>query len=218
MVDASAILALELLAAKEQAKVYGPVFSRLVGISAATFVAEKLNETAPPVNNLDQAASFITKSQNRYPKAFTALAYGVYKTVNMLEGNSGAGTRCYRSLMKKVMESMGIGKMLGHETGTSDAVKKNTKFNEDMNVVEKGITVITGDSRSASLTITGCDYIDVCKRVSQEGIVRAASCGLECIYGLSDSATAEILTGVDHDYEVLKFEPPICEYRVFRID
>lgn len=218
MVDANAILALELMAAKEQTKVYGPVFSRLVGISAAAFVAEKLKETAPTVSNLDQAASFITKSQNRYPKAFTALVYGVYKTVNFLEGNSGAGTRVYRTLMKKVMESMGIGKALGHETGTSEAVKKNTKFNEDMNVVEKGITAIRGDSRSASLTITGCDYTDVCKRISKEGIVRAASCGLECIYGLSDSATAEILTGAAHDYQVLRFEPPKCEYTVFRIE
>lgn len=218
MVDANAILALELLAAKEQAKVYGPVFSRLVGISAAVFVAEKLKEAVPPVNNLDQAASFINKSQTKYSKAFTALVYGVYKTVNTLEGNSGAGTRCYRSLMKKVMESMGIGKMLGHTVGTSDAVKKNTKFNEDMNTVEKGITIVKGDDKTASLTITGCDYIDVCRRISQEGIVRAFSCGLECLYGLSDSATAEILTGVDHDYEVLKFEPPVCEYKVFRLE
>jgi hypothetical protein len=215
VVDSNAILALEVLAAKEQAKVYGPVFSRLVGISAAAFVAEKLGETAPTVNNLDQAASFITKGQSRYPKAFTALAYGVYKTVNTLEGNSGAGTRCYKSLMKKVMESMGIGKMLGHATGTLDAVKKNTKFNEEINTIEKGITVIRGDSKSAILTITGCDYIDVCRRISQEGIVRAASCGSECTYGLSDSATAEILTGAAHDYRVLKFEPPTCEYRVF---
>jgi len=218
MVDASSILALEVMAAKEQAKVYGPVFSRLVGISSVVFVAEKLKETAPAVNNLDQAVSFITKSLGKYPKAFTAVAYGVYKTVSTLEGNSGAGTRCYRTLMKKVMESMGIGKMLGKATGTLDAVKKNTKFNEDMNTVEKGITVIRGDNKGASLTITGCDYTDVCTRTKKEGIVRAASCGLECIYGLSDSATAEILTGVNHDYEVLKFEPPICEYRVFGLE
>jgi hypothetical protein len=120
--------------------------------------------------------------------------------------------------MKKVMESMGVGKMLGHATGTLDAVKKNTKFNEDMNTVPKGITAIKGDPKSATLTITGCDYIDVCTRTSKEGIVRAASRGSECIYGLSDSATSEILTGVNHDYEVLKFEPPICEYRVFGLE
>jgi hypothetical protein len=218
VVDANAILALELLAAKEQAKVYGPVFSRLVGVSAAEFVAEKLKETAPPVTNLDQAGSFIIRSQNKYPKAFTALVYGIYKTVYTLEGSSGAGTRCYRSLMKKAMESMGIGKILGHADGTLDAVRKNTKFNEDMNTVEKGITVIKGDDKSASLTITGCDYTDVCNRVSQDGIVRAISGGLECVYGLSDSATAEILTGANHDYEVLRFDPPVCDYRVFRVE
>jgi hypothetical protein len=206
------------MAAKEQAKVYGPFFSRLVGVSSAEFVADKLKEATPVVNNLDQAASFITKSQSRYPKAFTAVAYGVFKTVSTLEGNSGAGTRCYRTLMKKVMESMGIGEMFGHATGTLDAVKKNTKFNEDMNTIPKGITVIRGEQKSATLTITGCDYVDVCTRTSKEGIVRGSSCGSECTYGLSDSATSEILTGVSHDYEVLAFNPPICEYKVFQIE
>lgn len=216
MVDAQAIMSLEIIAIKEQAKVYGPVLSRMAGISAAKFVADRLHETAPTIDKLDQAVAYITKNLSRYHKGFTALAYGVYKAVNMLEGNSGGGIRIFRSTMQAVMKSMGIEKILGHVPGTTDAVAKNTKFAEDMNVVEKGITTVSGDDNCAVETTKGCDYIDVCKQMVQEGVVRATVGGPECTYGLSDAATAAILTGVEHDYTVLRFEPPICEYKIFR--
>lgn len=217
MVDAQAIMSLEILAVKEQAKVYGPVIPRLVGISASKFVAEKLGEATPAVNNLDQAVDYLTKSQSLYPKAFTALAYGVYKAGSTLEGNSGASTRIFKSIMRKIMESMGLGKMLGREQSTCAAITKNTSFNEDMNVVEKGITKVTGDSNTAVNAITGCDYIDVCNKLAQEGIFRAASCGLSTVSALSDAATAAMLTGSEHEYRVLRFDPPICEYKVFKL-
>jgi hypothetical protein len=210
-------MSLEIIAVKELAKVYGPVIPRLVGISAARFVAKKLNEEPPSVDTLDQAVAYIKKSQSRYSKAFTALGYGVVKAVSILEGKSGAGTRLYASLMKVVLDNMGLRKMLGPVTGTTDAAKKSTKFNEDMNTVEKGVTEISGDQDNAFEKITNCYYIDVCRELSHEGVTRAAVGGLECTYALADVAAADILTGASHEYEVLKFEPPRCEYRVFRV-
>jgi hypothetical protein len=217
VIDTQAIMSLEILAVNEEAKVYGPVIPRLVGASAASFVADRLHEKPPSVEKLDQAVDYIKKSQSIYPKAFTALAYGVIKAVSILEGSSGGGTRLFASLMKAVLDNMGLKKMVGATTGTADAVKKNTKFNEDMNTVPKGSTEITGDENSALETITGCDYIDVCKQLSADGITRAAVGGMECTYALADAVAASILTDANHDYQVLTFEPPKCKYRVFRI-
>ena len=217
MVDVQAIMSLEIMAVKEQAKVYGPVIPRLVATSAASFIAKKLSEEAPTLDSLDQAVAYIKKSQSKYPKAFTSLGYGVIKAVSILEGKSGAGTRLFTSLMKVLLNNMGLKKMIGNVAGTSDAMKKNTKFNEDMNTVPKGITEISGDQNTVIEKITGCDYIDVCTRLSQEGVTRAAVGGLECTYAIADIAAASILTGADHDYRLLRFEPPECEYRIFRI-
>jgi hypothetical protein len=211
-------MSLELIAVKEQAKVYGPVIQRLVGTSAANFVASKLNEKTPSVDTLDQAVAYINKSQSRYPKAFTALGYGVIKAVSILEGKSGAGTRLFTSIMKTILNNMGLRKIIGTVTGTADAAKKNTKFNEDMNTIPKGTAEITGDEKNALEKITGCDYIDVCTQLSRDGVTRAAVGGIECTYAIADVAAACILTGADHDYQVLKFEPPKCEYRIFRTD
>jgi hypothetical protein len=217
MVDVQAIMSLEVIAVKEEAKVYGPVIPRLVGASAARFIAKKLNEEPPSVETLDQALAYIKKSQSKYPNAFTALGYGVVKAVSILEGKSGAGTRLFASLMKAVLDNMGLRKMIGNVSGTTDAAKKNTKFNEDMNTVQKGVTEVSGDQDNAYEKITGCYYLDVCTQLSQEGVTRAAVGGIECTYALADVAAASILTGVDHDYRVLRFEPPECEYQVFKI-
>ncbi|WXG47024.1 MAG: hypothetical protein WED05_10255 [Candidatus Atabeyarchaeum deiterrae] len=218
MIDWQSIVSLEIIAVKEQAKVYGPVIPRLVAASSVKFVAEKLNEEAPTVDTLEQAVNYIKKNQSRYPKAFTALGYGVIKAVSTLEGKSGAGTRLFKSIMKTVMESMGLKKVLGSVAGTADAARKNTKFNEDMNVIQKGITEISGDYNNAFEQIRGCDYTDVCTKLLQERITRAAVGGSECTYALSDAAAAAILTGVEHEYELTSFKPPICEYRVFQLE
>jgi hypothetical protein len=217
VVDVQAIMSLEIIAVKEEAKVYGPVIQRLVGNSAAKFVAEKLKEDPPSLDTIDQAVAYIRKNQNRYPNAFTALGYGIIKAVSILEGKSGAGTRLFASLMKAVLDNMGLRKMIGAVAGTTDATKKNTKFNEDMNTVPKGITEVSGDKDNALEKITGCYYIDVCSQLLREGVTRAFVGGLECTYAIADVVAASILTGVDHDYRLLKFEPPKCEYRIYKI-
>jgi hypothetical protein len=210
-------MSLEIIAVKDLSKVYGPVISRLVATSATSFIAKKLSEQPPTSDSLDQVVAYIKKSQSKYPKAYTGLGYGVIKGVSILEGNSGGGTRLFTSLMKVVLNSMGLKKMIGDVASTADAIRKNTKFNEDMNTIPKGAAEIVGDQDSAIETTTGCDYSDVCTQLTQEGVTRAAVGGLECTYALADIAAASILTGADHDYEVLSFKPPMCEYKIFRI-
>ncbi len=200
-----------------QSKTYGPVFTRLVAQESTKFVAEKLKEEPPKVETLREAIDYIMQKLDKYPKAYGALAYGVSKVISTLEGTVGSGAKIFSaSFFKPLMIKNGLDKILGHCSGTLEAVQKYWKFSEEMGLTDKGvISPSQGGGNVVICKVTGCDCADACTRIIKEGIVRTIG-GTACSYGMASTTASEIGTHAQHDYKVIRVEPPQCEFRVQR--
>jgi hypothetical protein len=196
---------------KEQAGIYGPVFPRLVAQESAEFLATILGEAPPHVDSLDGAAQYITSNLNRYRHGYASLAYGVGKAVSVLEGGVGAGAKTFsKAFVKSAMAKMGIAQAMGKVSGTIGAVEGYWKLATSLNLLDKGMASISGKESEASIRVSGCDYADACRKIIQEGVARTIG-GNVCAWGVSFSAFAEIVTKSQHDYQMVKLEPPDCE-------
>ena len=125
MADVEMNLRLAAQAIEGQAKIFGPVFPRLAAQSWVRFVAEKIGETPPNVESLEQALNYVRAKTEKYPRAYTGLAYAICKATGMLEGRLGVGTGSLaKNAMKEGDQSNELLLKLGAVSGTTDALNK----------------------------------------------------------------------------------------------
>jgi hypothetical protein len=217
MVDAKLSMMFFAEGVEEQAKTYGPVFSRLVAQASTAFVAEKIKEEPPKVDNIKEAVNYIAGKLDKYPRAYCALAYGVGKAISTLEGTVGSGAKVFSaSLLKPMMVKNGLDKILGHSSETLEAAQKWAKFTESIKFADKGVVSLSQmDGTGAVVKVTGCDYADACTKIIQSGISRVIG-GTVCAWAVAYAAASEMGTSDQHDYRMTKVEPPNCEFALLR--
>jgi hypothetical protein len=104
VVDSKLMTGLLIGAVKEQERIYGPVFSKMVGRYGTEYEARKIDDPNPPlVERIEDCANYITKNVARYPDGFSAIVYGAAKAESMLQGGIGPGAR---TTAKEAMKAM----------------------------------------------------------------------------------------------------------------
>ncbi|MEM3586740.1 MAG: hypothetical protein QXO71_05385 [Candidatus Jordarchaeaceae archaeon] len=202
-------------AIEEVARIYGPIFTRMVIDYARTFLEDKLKEKiSEDIRGLDELINYILKNLNRYPEGQCALIYGLRKTVNRLEGG-GDNRRAAYGAMKKLFESAG---MLKNVIGTTENAYEALKMLpvKEMRQVTR-YHYIRGEGKNEVTAIySNCPYKDTCKAIMSEGIQRIIG-GLQCIFLNCGLATVEIVTGKHFDYVLEEFDTPDCKGRIFEV-
>jgi hypothetical protein len=199
----------------DQAKTYGPVFSRLVAKESVKLLGKLLSQSPPDIDTLDGAASYIMSNLSRCPRGYACLAYGVGKAISTLEGSVGGGAKMFtKSFLMAAMKKSGLAKASGSPS-TIDAVIAYRKLSLAIRLAEEGSGTFSGSEHEANIKVTDCDYSNACIETIREGTSRAIG-GNVCVWGVSYGVYAEIATSMQHDYKMIKTEPPNCELVVFR--
>ncbi len=205
-------------AVEETAKVYGPIFTRMVSTYALEFEAEKLGETlSEGIQGLEEVTDYIVSNLDKYPKGYCALVYGIGKAESKLQGSTGAGSkRSAYTAMKSILESSGL---LNNVIGTTeDAFEANYKFEELSKMVKTAFPLrfIRGKNNEVTIVAENCLFKDACRAFVNEGISRMIGGG-ECVALICHAAVAEIITKKLYDYRLDEFDKPGCRGRVFEI-
>jgi hypothetical protein len=217
IVDARLILDFSALAVKEQERIYGTAFSKMVAKYATEYEAKKIgDQNPPPTDNIDQCIKYLAQNTGKYKDSFSAIPYGIAKAEKMFEGGIASAARlAAKEAMIRLAEKTGTATLYGKVTGTTEAWKKDADFERKMHALVED-AIISGDENSAVGEIQECHYEDACKAMLAENILTIGG-QLECAVAKVDSATIEAITHHPHDYKLLKFDPPMCSFRIFKI-
>ncbi|MFB0561978.1 MAG: hypothetical protein ACETWM_12315 [Candidatus Lokiarchaeia archaeon] len=216
--DGQAVVLFAKGAIEETAKIYGPIFTRLVSKYALEFEAEKLGENPPEnIEGLEDVSNYILANQDRYPRGYCAIIYGVGKAEAELQGSMGSGAkRSAWSAMRSMLESSGL---LNNLVGTTeDVLEAIDKFNEIGKQIKTVVTVhfIRGESDEVKEVVPDCSFKGACKALVNEGISRVLG-GMECMSLIANTAVAGIITKKNLDYKLDKFDTPECRGRIFEV-
>jgi hypothetical protein len=217
MTDLKMNLRVAAQAIEGQAKIFGPVFPRLVAQNWVRFVAEKIGETPPDAESLQQALDYVEAKIEKYPKAYTGSAYAICKATATLEGQLGVGTA---SLAKNAVKpddwSNELLSRLGAVSGTTDALNKYIRLTEALGIYTPGMLVGSGDGVDSTLSVHNCEYAEACDRLLKEGIGRRKG-ERECfIGGVMISKLIAMVTKRNHDCKNVKMVPPNCEVKIYQ--
>jgi hypothetical protein len=177
--DSKNVLLAAKTAAEETAKLFGPIFIRMLTAYALKFEAEKLKEKQPEnVQGLEEVINYIIANLDRYPLGYNAFCYGVVRADSELQGFSGSGTRRGAfSGMKTVLESSGLlDSLIGTTEDIFEADYKAQKTLEP--VVFKASKTdfpprhIRGENNQVIIVVPNCMYKDACDALLNEGISR----------------------------------------------
>ncbi|MEM2146753.1 MAG: hypothetical protein QW279_15425 [Candidatus Jordarchaeaceae archaeon] len=199
----------------EVAKIYGPIFTRLVTEYARAFLEDKLKEKIPEdVQGLDAVINYIVANLNRYPEGQCALIYGLRKTVNRLEGG-GDSRRAAYGAMKSLFESAG---MLKNVVGTTENAYDALKLLpvKEMKQVTRYHYIRGVGKNEVTAIYSNCPYKDTCRAIMSEGMQRIIG-GQQCIFLNCGLATVEIVTKKSFDYALEEFDTPDCKGRIFEV-
>lgn len=204
-------------AVEETAKLYGPIFTRMVSEYTLQFEAEKLKEKPPEnIQGLDQVTNYILANLDKYPKGYCSLMYAIGKAESQLQGSTGSGAkRSAYSAMKSIIKASG---MLNSIIGTTEEVfEALTKFEEIGKMVKTAIPLrfIGGKNNDVTMVTDKCPYKDACRAFVREGISRMV--GAECINIICHAAVSEIVTKKQFDYRLDEFDKPECKGRIFEV-
>jgi hypothetical protein len=216
-IDLKILMPAMLDSVKHLEAIYGAVFSKMVAKSAAEFVAKKLNDSGPPsVENLQDCVNYIMRNIGKYPDGFCAIVYGSCKAENTLQGGIGSGGRTStKQGMKEINIKTGAASAYSKSANTSEVCKTQLDLATKMNIMV-GETQNSGDENSATVTYQGCRFTDACEAISREGIRRLGG-GLECTNARAGTSSIELATKCAHDFEVVKFRPPKCTFRIYKV-
>lgn len=200
-----------------QAKIFGPVFPRLAAQSWVRFVAEKIGETPPNVDSMEQALDYVRAKTEKYPGAYTGLAYAICKATAMLEGHLGVGTSSLAKNAENHQDwSNNLRRMIGTTAGTTDAINKYLKGMETLGIYTPGMIVSSGSETDSTLSFHNCEYTDVCDRIWKEGIERRKG-EKECYFGVTITTALGMITSKQHDFKSVRITPPNCEVKIYQI-
>jgi hypothetical protein len=195
---------------------YGPVFQKMTAQYAVRFLAEKIGDPNPPViDNIDNCSKYINQNLGKYPNGIAALAYGMGKAQNVLEGKIASGGRSVlRDGMKAFLEKTGMASIYGASKNTTEVFKNQVNVQKGMRLLVGDVTIV-GDENSTSFTYKGCRFGDSCKAMAKEGIKRADG-STECSNARGHQAVVEYVTKTPYDFQVTKYDPPNCIFRIFK--
>ncbi|WXG39805.1 MAG: hypothetical protein WED07_03100 [Candidatus Freyarchaeum deiterrae] len=221
--DSQNILLTIKIAAEETAKLFGPIFIRMMTEFALKFEAEKLKEKQPEnIQGLEEVINYIIANLDRYPLGYNAFCYGVIRADSELQGASGSGSRraAYGG-MKTVLESSGLlNSLIGATEDIFEADYKAQKTLEP--VVFKAVKTafpprhIRGENNQAIIIVPNCMYKDACDALLNEGILRRVG-GVECIYLSITIFGPEIITKKHLDYKLDECGESECRGKIFEV-
>jgi hypothetical protein len=196
---------------------YGPVFQNLTAKYAIQFLAKKIGDPNPPkTETLEDCAQYISQNSGQYPNGMAALAYGMAKAQNALEGKiASAGRSMLKDGINAFLEKTGVASIFGSGASTIEAFRNQINVLKGMHILVGEVT-LTGDEDSSTLSYRGCRYCDSCKAMAQEGVRRIGG-SVECTNARSHQAIVEYVTKAPHDFQVTEYDPPNCTFRVFKV-
>ncbi len=216
--DSQTITLVAKTAVEETAKLYGPIFTRMVSEYALQFEAEKLGENTPDnVRGLEAVTNYILANLDRYPRGFNSLIYGIAKADNKLQGSTGAGARrAAYSAIKSILESSGLlNSIIGTTQDVFEAIYKAEEINKEIKTAVSG-RYVREEKNQVVVVVPNCSWKDACNALVNEGISRLVG-GSECIYLIVTNAEAEIITKKHLDYRIEEFGGSECRGRIFEI-
>jgi hypothetical protein len=205
-------------AVEETAKIYGPIFTRMVSEYALKFEADKLKESPPEnVQGLEAVTNYILANLNRYPKGYNSLIYGIAKAESKLQGSTGAGAkRAAYIATKAAMEGSGLlNSLIGTTEDMFEAIHKAEELNKAIKTAVSG-RYIRGENNRIIVVVPNCIFKDACNALVKERISRIVG-GTECIFLITTNAEGEIVTKKHLDYRLEEFGEPNCKGIIFEL-
>ena len=201
-------------------KIYGEVFPRLVSKAAVSFVSKKLGETAPNIESLEEAGSYVKSKLEKYPMGHCAFWYGIAKAETQFQGSAGPAFRLMlRNVVKEICDQTGVAEMIGPTDSTADAMLNMSKVFIDVGMLDEGVLSFrNGSKHSYELITTNCVNGDGCKAMIADGIIQSGTKKPICASALGSSVAAELVTKVPHEYEIITLSPPNCVAKVMRLE
>ena len=216
--DSQTIVLVGKTAVEETAKLYGPIFTRMVSVYALQFEAEKLKERPPEnIRDLEAVTNYILANLGRYPRGYNSLIYGIGKADSKLQGSTGIGARrAAYSAIKSILESSGLlNSIIGTTEDAFEAIYKAEELNKEIKTAVPA-RYIRGENNQVIVIVPNCCYKDACNAFVNEGISRLVG-GSECIYLIVTNAEAEIITKKQLDYKIEEFGKSECRGRIFEV-
>ncbi len=216
--DSQNLLLAAKIAVEETAKLYGPIFTRMVSEYALQFEAEKLKESPPEnIHGLEAVTNYILSNLNRYPRGYDALIYGIARADRELQGSTGSGSRrAAYSGMKSVLEGSGLlNSVIGTTEDVFEAICKAQEINKAVKTAVPS-RQIRGENNQVIIVVPNCAYKDACDALLKEGTSRLVG-GMECIYLIITNAGAEIITKKHLDYRLDEYGKTECKGRIFEV-
>jgi hypothetical protein len=193
---------------------YGPFFSKIVARAAAEFEAKKIgDQTLPRIETMEDASEYIMQNIVKYPDGFCAVVYGLAKAENNLQGGIGSGGRT--TAKKSALNSL-MGSYARNSTNSTEVYRMQTSMAKEARLLVGNVKEISGDENSVTVLFEGCHFADACNAIAQEKIGKIAG-GFECTNARSGTASLEYSTKLAHDFEVTRFSPPNCIFRMFKV-
>lgn len=195
---------------------YGPVFQKMTAQYAVRFLAEKIGDPNPPAaDGIDGCSKYINQNLGKYPNGIAALAYGMGKAQNILEGRIASGGRSVlKDGMTAFLDKTGMASIYGTSKNTTDVFKNQINVQKGMRLLVGDVT-ITGDENSTTFTYRGCRFADSCKAMAKEGIKKSDGT-IECSNARGHQSIVEYVTKTPYDFQVTKYDPPDCTFRISR--
>jgi hypothetical protein len=193
---------------------YGPSFSKIVAKAAAEFEAKRIGDQNPPrIETMEDAAEYIMQNIGKYPDGFCTVIYGLAKAENTLQGGIGSGSR---TTAKKSALNFLMGSYARNSTNSTEVYRMQTSMAKQAGLLVGDVKEVSGDENSVTVLFEGCHFADACKAIAQEKIGKLVG-GFECTNARSGTASLEYSTKLSHDFEVTRFTPPNCIFRIFKV-
>ncbi len=198
----------------ELEKTYGPVFCTMFIKHALGFIAQKVGEKPPEdIKNLNQLLEYLISVSDKYPPSFCACTYAQIKSENILQGQTGAGTRVESMrISRNIVED---GKLDVREFNVDDALLKIRETGVAMKIIPPEMGYKKNEDGSLDVLWPKCYLLDGCQLAFEEGLLKRPDGRLRCGLGESSCHLFKMFTGYEWDYTLLEFNKPHCIHRSY---
>ena len=198
---------------KEEEKVFGPAFSRMVAENTLSFLSERTKEKPPEgITTMEQVAQYSISKLSEYPSPQCAMLYAQYKTERMLEGQVGSAHRLSGiGWQRKTME---VKDRKGERQVNFDAMISDFAKAATMLKVRPEIGYRKNANGTLDLLLPSCYYKDGCREATKEGLTTRQDGKKICSVGVNIGIFLKAATGYEWDYECVEYDKPHCMVRL----